>query len=93
MVSVCALVDPGTGLGDTLLTVGEAEDTVKVKAVELAAAGVDHRHRPGAAIVGVVERRVGELPGADEGGGVAGIGVALGIVVRHRRPADEVELR
>ena len=40
MVSVWALVDPGTGLGDTLLTVGAAEDTVKFKAVELLPLGL-----------------------------------------------------
>ena len=40
MVSVCALVEPGTGLGETLLTVGAAEDTVKLKAVELLPLGL-----------------------------------------------------
>ena len=69
MVSVWALVDPGAGLGDTLAHRRRGgEDTVKLKAVELLPAGVDHRHRPGAAIAGVVERRVDELARVHEGG-------------------------
>lgn len=55
-----------------------------------AAAGVDHRDRPGAGVVGGVERRVGELAGGDEGGALAGIGVVLRIVVGERGSAYEV---
>ena len=55
-----------------------------------AASGVDHRHGPSSAITCVVERRVSELTRADEGGALAWIRIALGIVVGDRRPADEV---
>ena len=53
-------------------------------------AGVDHRHRPGARIAGIVERRIEKLAGVHEGSAVAGIGVALRIVVGQRGPALEV---
>ena len=55
-----------------------------------AAAGVDHRHHSGAGLVGVLERRIFELAGVDGGSVVAGIGVALGIMVSDRDSADEV---
>src|ERR1035438_4572380 len=65
--------------------------SLHVKAVDVGsdATGVDDSDGPGACIVGVVEGVVLELAGAEESGGVAGVGVALRIVVGNCGPALE----